>query len=244
MGSMTQRTVAQLALEIPAAAQVFENLGIDYCCGGNKTLEQACHAVNLPLEQVMDSLEAAKPAAQAARPDRDWQTEPLSELIAHIKDTHHKYTREAISRLVPLLEKVCSVHATKHPELLRISATFGDLAQELSTHMMKEELVLFPYIVRLEEAAIERAPVVPAPFGSVQNPVAMMMHEHDDAGSALRDMRHASNGYALPADACASYQTLYAALVEFEADLHQHIHLENNLLFPRAVEMERRQQHV
>jgi len=107
-------------------------------------------------------------------------------------------------------------------------------------HMMKEEMVLFPYVVRMEKAVLQKEPVLPAPFGTVQNPVSMMMHEHDSAGEALRVMRKASGGYMPPADACASYQTLYRALVEFEADLHQHIHLENNILFPRAIEMEKK----
>jgi regulator of cell morphogenesis and NO signaling len=166
---------------------------------------------------------------------------PLSELIAHIKDTHHRYVREELARLGPLFAKVCSVHGTNHPELDGIRATFGGLAQELTTHMMKEEMVLFPYIVRMEEAVMEKEPILASPFGSVRNPVAMMIHEHDSAGNALREMRHASGGYAAPADACTSFQTLYRALAEFEADLHQHIHLENNILFPRAVEMERAQ---
>ena len=187
----------------------------------------------------MDSLEVADQTERAVRKDRDWQTAPLSDLIAHIKNTHHQYTREEMARLGPLFDKVCSVHGKNHPELDGIRATFGGLVQELTMHMMKEEMVLFPYIVRMEEAAIEKEPVLPPPFGSVRNPVAMMMHEHDSAGNALREMRQASSGFAAPPDACISFQTLYRALAEFEADLHQHIHLENNILFPRAVEMER-----
>jgi regulator of cell morphogenesis and NO signaling len=235
------KTVRELALELPAATRVFEALGIDYCCGGSQSLEQACRAANLSVDQVWDALEVAERAAQAVPNKRDWQTEPLADLVAHIKNTHHKYTREEIARLVPLLDKVCSVHGQNHPELSHIRATFGGLAQELTTHMMKEDMVLFPYIVRMEEAVIEKQPVLPPPFGTVRNPVEMMIRDHDDAGSALREMRQASDGYTAPADACISYQTLYRALAEFEADLHQHIHLENNILFPRAVEMERAQ---
>ena len=238
MSMMTEKTVRELALEMPAATRLFEKLGIDYCCGGNQTLEQACRAAGRPLDQVMDSLEVADLTERAACKHRDWQAEPLSELIEHIKNTHHKYVREETARLGPLFEKACSAHGKNHPELARLRTIFAGLAQELTTHMMKEEMVLFPYIVRLEEAAIEKEPVVPPPFGSVQNPVAMMIHEHDDAGNALRGMRQASKGYAPPSDACASYQALYNALAEFEADLHQHIHLENNILFPRAVHME------
>jgi len=235
----SEKTVRELALENPAATRVFEKLGIDYCCGGNKSLEEACRTANLKLNQVLDSLEMAEQSARAAQPTHDWQKEPLADLIAHIKNTHHQYTREELARLGPLFDKVCSVHGKNHPELLRIREVFEGLAQELTTHLMKEEVVLFPYVVRMEESKIEKEPIVPAPFGTVQNPVSMMEHEHDSAGNALRAMRAASNGYAAPADACVSYQTLYRALAEFEADLHQHIHLENNILFPRAVAMEK-----
>jgi regulator of cell morphogenesis and NO signaling len=165
----------------------------------------------------------------------------LSDLVAHIRSTHHKYTREELARLAPLLEKVCSVHGKNHPELLQVRTSFQDLSKELTIHMMKEEMVLFPYIVRMEESVLQREPVLPPPFGSVKNPVSMMEHEHDSAGNALRTMREASCGYTPPGDACISYQTLYKALSEFEADLHQHIHLENNILFPRAIAMEQAQ---
>src|SRR5271157_2446006 len=239
MSVTTEKTVRELALENPAATRVFEKLGIDYCCGGNQSLEEACRAANLNTDQVLDSLEIVEQSAHAAKKDRNWQVEPLADLIAHIKNTHHKYTRDEIARLGPLFDKVCSVHGKNHPELLPIRGTFQGLAQELTTHMMKEDMVLFPYIVRMEEATSEKEPIVPAPFGTVQNPVSMMEHEHDSAGNALRAMREASNGYAAPTDACVSYQTLYKALAEFEADLHQHIHLENNILFPRAVAMEK-----
>ena len=171
-------------------------------------------------------------------PARDWQTEPLADLVAHIRDTHHAYTRDALARITQLLDKVCSVHGANHPELRGIQTTFAALRQELSMHMMKEEMMLFPYIVRMEEAVLADEPVLPPPFGTVRNPVAMMMREHDGAGEDLREIRAASNGYTAPADGCITYQTLYRALAEFEADLHQHIHLENNILFPRALTME------
>jgi regulator of cell morphogenesis and NO signaling len=234
----TEKTVRELALENPAVTRVFEKLGIDYCCGGNRSLEQACREANLPMDQVLNSLAAAEPSIRTVQTDRDWQRKPLSDLIAHITSTHHSYTRTEIARLGPLFDKVCSVHAENHPELLQVRASFRGLAQELTMHMMKEEMVLFPYVVRMEDAVIQREPVLPPPFGSVKNPVSMMENEHDSAGKALRAMRHASGGYAPPPDACVSYDTLYKALAGFEADLHQHIHLENNILFPRAIAME------
>ena len=243
MNFTTEKTVRELALEQPGATRVFEKLGIDYCCGGNKSLQEACRAANLSLDDVLGSLAAAvhsaQPSPRAPRGNGDWQTDPLADLIAHINRSHHKYTRDEIARLGPLFAKVCSVHGQNHPELLAMQNTFHALAQELTMHMMKEEMVLFPYIVRMEEAVLTKDELLPAPFGSVQNPVAAMEHEHDSAGNALRALRQASNDYTAPADACISYQTLYKALLTFEADLHQHIHLENNILFPRAVAMER-----
>jgi regulator of cell morphogenesis and NO signaling len=238
MSVTAEKTVRELALENPAAPRVFEKLGIDYCCGGNQPLSEACRVANLPLDDVLDALEMAGETARSAQKDRNWVREPLSELILHINSTHHKYTREELARLAPLLDKVCSVHGKNHPELLIIRKTFLALAQELTTHMMKEEMILFPYVIRMEEAAIANEPALPAPFGTVQNPVTMMEQEHESAGSALRAMRQASSGYSAPPEACVSYQALYRALAEFEADLHQHIHLENNILFPRAIAME------
>lgn len=239
MSLTTAKTVREVALEHPAATRVFEKLGIDYCCGGNRSLEEACEKANVPAFLVMDTLEMAEEAERTARKVRDWQEEPLSELITHIVRTHHKYVRDESVRLTALLEKVCSVHGKNHGELFDVRATFAGLAQELTTHMMKEERVLFPYIVRMEEAVIQKEPILPAPFGTVGNPVTMMEHEHDSAGQALRALRKLSSGYKAPADGCVSYQTLYRALEAFEADLHQHIHLENNILFPRAIAMEK-----
>jgi regulator of cell morphogenesis and NO signaling len=238
MSVTMEKTIRNLALERPGAARVFEKLGIDYCCGGKQTLEQACRAASIPLDEVLDALEVADPSAQALPKDRNWQTAPLADLISHVKNTHHKYTRAEMARLGPLFDKVCSVHGERHPELLPLRATFRGLAQELTTHMMKEEMVLFPYIERMEESVIQKEPIVPPPFGTLRNPVSMMEHEHDAAGYALRALRASSNGYTAPPDACISYQTLYKTLAEFEADLHQHIHLENNILFPRAIALE------
>lgn len=239
MPVVTTKTVGELAVENPEATRIFEEFGIDYCCGGNQSLEQACGRVKVPIDLVLDRLEMAEETARVTRQVRDWNCEPLSELIAHIKNTHHKFTREETTRLTALLQKVCSVHGKNHPELFEIREIFKDLTHELTTHMIKEEMVLFPYIERMEEAVIQNEAVLPAPFGTVQNPVAMMVHEHDSAGKALRVMRKASSDFTAPTDACVSYQTLYQALAAFEVDLHQHIHLENNILFPRAIALER-----
>lgn len=237
MNVTTEKTVRDLALEKPGAARAFEKLGIDYCCGGKQTLDQACRAAGLPAKTVLDAIDEASRSGAAAG-STQWQKEHLADLISHIKNTHHKYTREEIARLGPLFDKVCSVHGQQHPELLELRATFQGLAEELATHLMKEEMVLFPYIERMEESVSQNEPILPSPFGSVQNPVSMMEHEHDSAGNALRTLRAKSHGYVHPSGACASYQALYKALAEFEADLHQHIHLENNILFPRAIALE------
>lgn len=238
----TAKTVRELAVNVPDSTRIFEQLGIDYCCGGNKSLAQACGEANLQVDEVIQSLYAALDTAEARREGREqrgWANVPLADLIAHIKNTHHNYTREEIARLGPLFDKVCRVHGERRPELLPLRDEFRALARELTTHMMKEELVLFPYIERMEEAVVAGEPVLPPHFGTVSNPVAMMVHEHDDAGRMVRSIRQASNGYQPPAGACVSYKTLYSALEELERDLHLHIHLENNILFPRAIEMER-----
>ena len=198
----TEKTVRELALERPSATRVFEKLGIDYCCGGNQSLEDACLAANLKVDQVLESLAIAEQAGLATQEDRDWQTEPIAALIAHIQQTHHSYTREEIVRLGPLFDKVCSVHGKNHPELLQIRDTFQALAQELSSHLMKEEMILFPYILKMETVAAGNEPWSHAPFGSVQNPVSMMEREHDSAGNALRAMNKASNEYSVPPNAC------------------------------------------
>ncbi len=230
----TAKTVREIAVELPQATRVFEKLGIDYCCGGGKTLEQACAAANLRVDAVLHSLEGTAPAAA----NQEWSESPLAALIAHIVDTHHNYVKSEVPRLESLIAKVCGVHGQNHPELLAVQKVFRGLGAELSMHMMKEENILFPYITRMENAAHSGRPSAPPPFGSVENPIHMMMMEHDSAGDALRELRRLTTDYTPPSDACISYQTLYRALMDFEADLHQHIHLENNILFPRAVEME------
>ena len=234
----TSKTIGEIAAESPAATAVFEKLGLDYCCGGGQTLEQACRAAGISETDAQDSLDKVA-ASRSEKPERSWTAEPLSDLMAYIRNTHHDYTRAALGRLQPLFDKVCGVHGKNHPELAQLRGIFAGMAAELTMHLMKEEMLLFPYIERMEEAAIEKSAAPPAPFGTVQNPVAMMMREHDAAGDALRELRSLSGGYSVPAEGCASYRALYQALEELEADLHRHIHLENSVLFPRAIEMER-----
>ena len=237
--TILETTVGQLVTEKPSRARVFEKLGIDYCCGGGKKLGEACVQAKLPVEQVLQQLEQAE-SSRLARNESgsDWSTQPLADLIDHIVQKHHEFVKSEIPRLAALTEKVAGKHGPTHPETAKVNELFETLADELSMHLMKEEQILFPYIVRMEEAVLEKAPVLPPPFGTVQNPIRMMVSEHDSAGTILRELRAITSDYKAPEDACTSYRTLYNGLLEFEADLHQHIHLENNVLFPRAVAME------
>lgn len=233
----TTKTVREYALEIPAATRIFEKLGIDYCCGGGKSLADACTAAGISMDEVLHSLYVDLESGPTSAA-RDWQALSQAELITHIVDKHHAFTREELVRLEALLAKVSGVHGQNHPELFEIQDQFGKLHGELEPHMLKEENVLFPYIVRMEEAAVANQTLPRPPFQTVQNPVRVMMAEHDAAGYILGRMRKASSDYAVPPDGCISFKTLYSALTTFEVDLHQHIHLENNILFPRAVELE------
>ena len=237
MAIATTKTVGELAVEIPNATREFEKLGIDYCCGGSRTLGEACAEAKISVDEALDRLQKSMTAAPPST-RQDWQNQALADLITHITSTHHVFVREECPRIEALAAKVVSVHGMNHPELPQAQELFAALAEELRVHLMKEEQVLFPYIARMEESVLAGEPVPPAMFGTVVNPVRMMMQEHDGAGDILRSLRAVTKDYALPEDACISYRTLYQALQGFEADLHQHIHLENNILFPRAVAME------
>ena len=234
----TSKTVRDLAVEIPGATRVFEGLKIDYCCGGARTLEAACEIAGVETKDVWQLLEAADHSQAGSEETVDFQLASLAEFIKYILDKHHVFTKNELVRLDALIEKVCSVHGQNHPELLRVKALFETVCEELGPHMFKEENVLFPYIIKLEEAALQKKTSPAPPFGTVKNPVRMMMLEHETVGELLRELRDATSQYSVPADGCMSYRTLYQALGEFEQDLHQHIHLENNILFPRAVEVE------
>lgn len=234
------KTVGEIAAEMPNATPEFEKLGIDYCCGGSRTLGQACTEANISIDETLARLEKSR-AAGPSGDSADWQNQLLADLLCHIISSHHAFVREESTRIVALTAKVVGVHGKNHPELLHVQELFSALAEELSVHLMKEEQVLFPYVVRMEESILAGEPAPPAMFGTVVNPVRMMMQEHEGAGDALRSLRSVTNDYTVPEDACISYRTLYEALQGFESDLHQHIHLENNILFPRAVAMEAQQ---
>jgi regulator of cell morphogenesis and NO signaling len=223
MNLESNNTVRELAQAIPGATRVFEKVGIDYCCGGHRLLTEACATAKVNVEDVMQSLKLAAESNSFGE-EPDFST--LTELIDHIIDTHHVFTRTEIVRLRALVNKVCGVHGQNNPELESVRTLFETLSLELEPHMMKEELVLFPYVKVMEAAVLGQRSFMSPPFGTVRNP------------EILKEIRRVTSNYTVPGDVCIGYQTLYQALEALEKDLHQHIHLENNVLFPRAVEME------
>lgn len=232
-------TMREVAVQVPQSIRLFESLNIDYCCGGNRPLVDACDSAGVEVDEVIEMLTAlGQPAASESKVD--FQKLSLTELIAHILETHHIFTRSEMARIEALNAKVIGAHSANHPELLKVGNLFQRLCADLKPHMFKEEQILFPYIVAMEHAATAGQAFPFAPFGTVRNPIWMMTKEHDSAGEILRELRAVTADYRVPPDGCISYQALYQALEGFEKDLHQHIHLENNLLFPKAVEFETR----
>ena len=230
----TDMTVRDVATELPQSTRIFEKLKIDYCCGGSRRLGEACVSAGLDVDNVMEMLaEVTQSTSQ-----KDFQNTSLAELITHILDTHHVFTKSEMVRLQSLADKVLHAHGGNHPELIHLDELLTRLCADLKPHMFKEEQVLFPYIVATEEAANQKRMIPFAPFGTVNNPIRMMMMEHDTAGQILRELRALTSDYKVPADACISYKTLYEALEDFERDLHEHIHLENNILFPKALNLD------
>lgn len=241
MTTMAQ-TVREIALENPSSIRVFESFGIDYCCGGRKPLAEACAAKNVELDAVLAALESS--ASTSETPTREWSGESLSSLAAHIVNTHHAYVRRELPRLDELARKVVHRHGDSMPELPVIQSKLEQLGEELLQHCAKEEIVLFPYVAKLESSLASGSTKPHGCFGSVTNPIAMMTQEHDAAGTLLAEIRGLSHDFTPPAGACPTFHNFYRSLHEFEQDLHQHIHLENNILFPRAIELEARQSHV
>jgi regulator of cell morphogenesis and NO signaling len=230
----TQSTVGQLVVERPSRARVFEQFGIDYCCGGKKPLEQACADKKVDLKQLLSAIEAADSTAQPA--ERDWAAATLAELADNIEQTHHAYMKKELPRLEYLTGRVLNAHGAGHPELAELREVFMALKDEMESHMMKEERILFPLCRELEQSA---GPVH-SHCGSVGNPIAVMVAEHEQAGSALAQMRHLTHDYTPPEGACNTYRAMLSALAEVEADMHRHVHKENNILFPRALDLETR----
>lgn len=232
----SESTLRSIALEQPATIRVFENYHLDYCCGGNRPLGDVCAEKGLATDEVLGALQAAT----AGHVDvRDFTQSTLAELIHHIVNTHHAYVRVELQRLQPMAERVAAKHGPRHPEAIDIERGLVQLADELIFHLHKEERILFPYIEALERSRTEDGAAPSSCFGTVESPIKAMMSEHEAAGALLEKMRAETHGFTPPPGACPTYVGLYDGLDAFERDLHRHVHLENNLLFPRAIEMEK-----
>lgn len=235
MTDLLTKTVRDIALAAPLTTRIFEEYKIDFCCGGRKSLAEACALAGASESEVTGKLITLLDGPQSVD---DPEKMALGDLVNHILDKHHEFTRTEMLRLSGLMEKVAWKHGDKHPELHDLKEQFVALTNDLIGHMRKEEMILFPYIQDLVRAkARSLVPLVPV-FGTVGHPIRVMQSEHDEAGNFLKKMRFITTDYDVPDDACPSFKALYAGLDELEKDLHQHIHLENNVLFPLAIELE------
>lgn len=229
--------VGELVARHPVTARIFEQAGVDYCCGGQATIGEACQRANIAPGELLSRLDLASkaPASETFQP----QALGINELIEHIESKHHTFTRSELERAGRLMAKVLDAHGKRHAELAELSQTLDDLASELMVHLDKEERLLFPYLRALSTAEQTKSPLNRPAFRTVLNPLRVMSEEHDAAGIFLRRLRELSSEYTPPSDACGTYRALYESLASLESDLHQHIHLENNVLFPRALPLER-----
>jgi regulator of cell morphogenesis and NO signaling len=232
------QTVGEVAASSALALNILDQYGIDYCCGGKRLFEDVCREKGLSPAKVASEIETA--AAVQKAPSRDWNAAPLRELIGYIVSTHHEYLKLELPRIGQRVRKVVEVHGENDPAALHeLDNVFDGLWQELDLHMHKEEMMLFPAIERYEAAAKSGAPLPPAPFGSIGNPIGVMEAEHDSAGRALTRIRELPVDFQPPPYACSTYRAMLDGLKALEADLHAHIHLENNILFPRVIAIEK-----
>ena len=229
------KTVAEVVTENIKTADVFKKHGIDFCCGGGISIEKACSKNGVEYSVLESELNAIDSTVSRSYNFDSWD---LAFLIDHIKNVHHTYVEESIPILLQYAEKVANVHGHHHKEVVEIYHMFVEVSQELTAHMKKEELILFPYVKQLVKAKKKGESPKPAHFGTVNNPISMMEEEHENAGDIFKVISKLSNNFTPPAEACNTFKALYAKLREFEQDLHQHIHLENNILFPKAIELE------
>lgn len=227
-----EATVGELVARHPGLARVFERFGIDYCCGGKRSLEDAAARAGADYPAVLAAVDAT--LAGGPKGEVNPASMSLPDLCEHIVETHHAYLRRELPRVDRLLDKVAAAHGERHPEVYEVRRIFGAFAADLAQHMAKEELVLFPAIRRLERD--RRFPA--GPFGSIRNPMSVMEAEHGAAGDDLGAMRTLTGDFTPPADACPTFRALLVALADLEMDMHRHVHTENNVLFPRAVRLE------
>jgi regulator of cell morphogenesis and NO signaling len=233
---ITTQTIGELVAKDFRAATVFEKFGIDFCCKGNRTIEQACEKKEIDPEKVKAMLKEVMSSTNEGHVD--FESWPLDLLADYIEKKHHRYVEERIPLLLQYLNKLCKVHGHANPELIEINSLFFECSQALAAHMKKEELVLFPFVRKMVKYHNEGRSMNEPHFKTVKNPIMMMMSEHESEGDRFEKIAALSNNYTPPAHACNTYQVTYKLLDEFEKDLHKHIHLENNILFPRAVKAE------
>ena len=236
MNVLEQPTIGEYVAKDFRTAAIFSKYGIDFCCKGNRTIEEASEKKGLDFNQI--EKEVTQVLAIQGTNTIDFNSLPSDLLIDYIEKTHHRYVEEKSAVLVPFLDKLTKVHGENHPELFAIHELFVGCANELAQHMKKEELVLFPFIKQMDNALRTGEAIEQPHFGTVENPIAMMKHEHENEGDRFVKIAELTNNYTPPADACNTYKVTFAMLQEFEQDLHKHIHLENNILFPRAIAME------
>ncbi|HMN32866.1 MAG: iron-sulfur cluster repair di-iron protein [Chitinophagaceae bacterium] len=235
MNITNESIIGEIVAKDYKAASVFKQYEIDFCCNGNKSLEEVCSHKNIPIEELKTNIQTA--LAQHGGDSTNYNSWPLDLLADYIEKKHHRYVNEKIPEIITYLDKIMQVHGDSHPELYEINKLFKESAGELSSHMKKEELILFPSIRKMVDAK-QKGEIEQFHFGSIQNPIKMMMHEHDNEGERFRKISTLCNQYTPPSDACNTYRVTLSLLKEFEEDLHLHIHLENNILFPKSVELE------
>lgn len=238
MENTYEKTIGELVAADYRTATVFKKYKIDFCCNGNRSIEKACDQNKTDPDQLKKDLREVMAAGHKGTDVSEFTFWPLDLLADYIEKKHHRYVIAQVSVLEGYLDKLCKVHGDKHPELIEIKSLFSSCAAELSTHMKKEEQMLFPFIRKMVQAKQGNGATFSAPYGTVQVPIRMMMHEHETEGERFRKIKDLSSNYMPPPDACNTYKVTYALLQEFEDDLHLHIHLENNILFPKSIELE------
>ena len=233
----TNKTIGEMVADDFRTASVFSANKIDFCCKGQRSIDEVCQKNNLNpahLSQELNDVMSNKGGESI-----DFKTWPLDLLADYVEKKHHRYVEEKTPTLIQFLNKLCKVHGGTHPELFEITALFTSSAQDLAAHMKKEELILFPFIRKMAEAKSQNRDLATPHFGTVENPVEMMKHEHEVEGDRFRKIAELTNNYTPPTDACNTYKVTFAMLQEFEQDLHTHIHIENNIMFPRSIALEK-----
>lgn len=241
MGNLSNKEVGEIVALDYRAAAVFKAHQIDFCCNGQIPLKTVCAQKGIAFQTIIDEIEAVLSKSNA---EADYDSWPIDLLVDYIEKKHHRYVEEKVIEIGAYLSKLCQVHGDKHPELLEIDKHFKASTGDLVKHMKKEELIVFPFVRKMVKLATtdsqEQSLTAQPFFGSIQNPISVMHEEHDNEGERFREISRLSNNYTPPKDACNTYRVTYNLLKEFEADLHLHIHLENNILFPKTIALERR----